>query len=103
TGEGFLYRVDMRLRPWGRSGALVNTVDGHIHYLKTHGMLWEKQELLKARVFAADAAVGNAFLDRVEPLLFGAPVESIRANIREMKGRMESALERRGREWGEVK
>jgi [glutamine synthetase] adenylyltransferase / [glutamine synthetase]-adenylyl-L-tyrosine phosphorylase len=54
TGEGFLYRVDMRLRPWGRSGALVNTVDGHIAYLKSHGMLWERQALLKARVIAGD-------------------------------------------------
>ena len=47
TGEGFLYRVDMRLRPWGRSGALVNTVDGHIAYLKTHGMLWSVSVLLR--------------------------------------------------------
>src|SRR5690606_20129803 len=52
TTEGFLYRVDMRLRPWGKSGALVNTVDAHIAYLKKHGMAWEKQALLKARPIA---------------------------------------------------
>jgi [glutamine synthetase] adenylyltransferase / [glutamine synthetase]-adenylyl-L-tyrosine phosphorylase len=39
TREGFLYRVDMRLRPWGKSGALVNTPDAHVEYLKKHGML----------------------------------------------------------------
>jgi glutamate-ammonia-ligase adenylyltransferase len=103
TGEGFLYRVDMRLRPWGRSGALVNTIDGHIAYLKTHGMLWERQALLKARVIAGDPAVGEEFLRRVEPLLFGAPVEKIRETIRGMKTRIETDLARRGRDWGEVK
>jgi glutamate-ammonia-ligase adenylyltransferase len=103
TGEGFLYRVDMRLRPWGRSGALVNTIDGHIAYLKTHGMLWERQALLKARVIAGDPTVGEEFLRRVEPLLFGAPVEQIRDTIRGMKTRIETDLARRGRDWGEVK
>jgi len=103
TAEGFLYRVDMRLRPWGRSGALVNAIDGHVQYLKTHGMLWEKQALLKARVIAGDPAVGEAFLKRVEPLLFGAPVEKIRESIRGVKARIEAELQRRGRAWGEVK
>lgn len=103
TGEGFLYRVDMRLRPWGRSGALVNTVDGHIAYLKAHGMLWERQALLKARVIAGDPLVGEEFLRRAEPLLFGAPVEQIRESIRGIKARIEADLARRGRDWGEVK
>jgi [glutamine synthetase] adenylyltransferase / [glutamine synthetase]-adenylyl-L-tyrosine phosphorylase len=103
TSEGFLYRVDMRLRPWGRSGALVNTIDGHVQYLKAHGMLWEKQALLKARIIAGDGQLGEAFLKRVEPLLFGAPIEQIRETIRGLKARIEKNLERRGRDWGEVK
>ncbi len=103
TGEGFLYRVDMRLRPWGRSGALVNTVDGHVAYLKAHGMLWERQALLKARVIAGDPEVGDEFIRRVEPLLFGAPVEQIRESIRGIKARIEANLARHGRDWGEVK
>src|SRR5580692_3617694 len=103
TSEGFLYRVDMRLRPWGRSGALVNTIDGHVQYLKAHGMLWEKQALLKARVIAGDPQLGETFLKRVDPLLFGAPVDQIRESIRKLKARIEANLERRGRDWGEVK
>ena len=47
TAEGFLYRVDMRLRPWGRVGPLVSTVDGYIAYLERHARLWEKQALLR--------------------------------------------------------
>jgi [glutamine synthetase] adenylyltransferase / [glutamine synthetase]-adenylyl-L-tyrosine phosphorylase len=103
TAEGFLYRVDMRLRPWGRSGALVNTIDGHIQYLKSHGMLWEKQALLKARVIAGDPQLGESFLQRIDPLLFGAPIDQIRESIHKTKARIEANLERRGRDWGEVK
>lgn len=103
TSEGFLYRVDMRLRPWGRSGALVNTVDGHISYLKQHGMLWEKQALLKARRIAGDERVAEEFLKRVEPLIYHNPVEELRTSIAGMKQRIEAELERQGRTWGEVK
>lgn len=103
TAEGFLYRVDMRLRPWGRSGALVNTVDAHVGYLKQHGMLWEKQALLKARVIAGDMPVGREFLKRVESLVFSSPVVEVRATIRGMKEKIEAELDRQGRKWGEVK
>ena len=103
TGEGFLYRVDMRLRPWGKSGSLVNSVDAHIDYLAKHGMLWEKQALMKARTIAGDRAVGKEFLKRAETLIYGAPVELVRTTIRGMKQRIEADLERQGRKWGEVK
>ncbi len=103
TSEGFLYRVDMRLRPWGRSGALVNSVDAHVRYLKQHGLPWEKQALLKARIIAGDASVGRRFLQQVDPLIYGLPPETVRESIRAMKSRIESELQRRGRQWGEVK
>ena len=103
TGEGFLYRVDMRLRPWGRSGSLVNSVDAHLGYLKQHGKLWEKQALVKARVIAGNAEIGERFLTRAEPLIYDVPVDQVRRNIREMKGRIEAGLDRQGRTWGEVK
>ena len=103
TAEGFLYRVDMRLRPWGRSGSLVNTVDAHIGYLTQHGMPWEKQALLKARVIAGDASVGEMFLERSRPIVFGMPADLVRRNVRDMKSRIEAGLGRQGRTWGEVK
>ena len=69
TAEGFLYRVDMRLRPWGQVGALVSSLDGYMAYLDRHARLWEKQALLKARAIAGDAAVGDEFLQRADALL----------------------------------
>ena len=103
TGEGFLYRVDMRLRPWGRSGALVNTVDAHVKYLREHGRLWEFQALLKARPIAGNPKIGERFLGLVQPLIFSSPSEEVCRSIRAMKAGIEAELERQGRDWGNVK
>ncbi|MGQ9584382.1 MAG: glutamine synthetase adenylyltransferase [Anaerolineae bacterium] len=103
TAEGFLYRVDMRLRPWGQVGALVSSLDGYLSYLAHHARPWERQALLKARVIAGDEAVGEAFLRQAGPLLFDSAIEVARADVHAMKQRTEADLRRRGRDWGEVK
>jgi glutamate-ammonia-ligase adenylyltransferase len=103
TGEGFLYRVDMRLRPWGKDGALVSTVDGYLDYLAKHARLWEKQALLKARPVAGNIALGDEFLHRAQPLIFGTSVEMVRTSVYAMKQRTEEFLRQQGRFWGEVK
>lgn len=103
TADGFLYRVDMRLRPWGRAGELVSTLDSHVGYLMNNAQLWEKQALLKARVIAGDVAVGKEFLRRAVPLLFNTPLDTVRASVRGMKDRIEADLHKKGRFWGEVK
>lgn len=48
TAEGFLYRVDMRLRPWGRDGFLVTTYAGYLQYLRQHARLWGKTSLAQS-------------------------------------------------------
>ena len=104
TGEGFMYRVDMRLRPWGRSGALVNTVEAHVGYLRRSGMQWEKQALLKARVIAGDRAVGQGFLERIDAIIFDEyPIEALRESVRTTKEKIEAELTKSGRDWGHVK
>ena len=103
TGEGFLYRVDMRLRPWGQSGALVCTVEAYVEYLQTNAALWEQQALLKARPIAGQLSLGTHFLKRIEPILFDVPVESYRDNIRAMKDKIEAGLQKKGRLFGDVK
>ena len=103
TGEGFLYRVDMRLRPWGRSGPLVNTPEAHLSYLAKHAKQWERQALLKARPIAGDLELGGEFLRRAEPHIYGTPPGEVRASVRASKDRIEANLKKDGREWGEVK
>ncbi len=103
TAEGFLYRVDMRLRPWGQVGPLVATLEGYLAYLKRHARLWEKQALLKARVIAGSERVGETLLRWARPLLFDAPAEAVRAEVHAMKQQTEAHLTGQGRDWGEVK
>ncbi len=103
TPQGFLYRVDMRLRPWGGVGALVSSFDGYVTYMQRQARLWEKQALLKARLVAGDEALGRDFLTAVEPLMFTDAADVVRANVHRMKQRTESYLQQRGRHWGEVK
>ncbi len=103
TNEGFLYRVDMRLRPWGRSGALVNSVEGHLTYLHKHANLWERQALLKARTIAGSPGVGGAFLAQSRPIIFGHDDDTLRQEIHRLKQRIEGQLRQGGRTWGEVK
>ena len=103
TPEGFLYRVDMRLRPWGRDGFLVTTLEGYLQYIQQHARLWEKQALLKARPIAGDIPLGEKLLAQVEPHVFAHAPEEVRASVFAMKGRTEQMLQEKGRDWGEVK
>jgi glutamate-ammonia-ligase adenylyltransferase len=101
--EGFLYRVDMRLRPWGNVGALVPGIDQNIAYFKQHARLWEKQAMLKARIIAGDEQLGQRFLSKVKGLIFDLPAEKLRKEVLEMKRKIEFNLKQRGHQWGEVK
>lgn len=103
TEDGFLYRVDMRLRPWGRSGGLVSTVDSYLQYFARSAALWEKQALFKARPIAGDRALGAYAIEQVMPAILRTPQAEVRACVREGKERIERELERKGRVWGEVK
>ena len=103
TPEGFLYRVDMRLRPWGRDGFLVTTLEGYLQYIQGHARLWEKQALLKARPVAGDFALGEKLLSQAEPYIFAHAPEEVRASVFAMKQRTEQVLQQKGRDWGEVK
>jgi [glutamine synthetase] adenylyltransferase / [glutamine synthetase]-adenylyl-L-tyrosine phosphorylase len=103
TGEGFLYRVDMRLRPWGRAGSLVIQAPAYLEYLQNQAELWEKQALLKARVVAGNYEIGRSLLRQAAPLITGHPPDDVRASIRSAKNQIEAQLERRGRAFGEVK
>lgn len=103
TGQGFLYRVDLRLRPWGNAGALVTTIDNWAEYLNRSGQLWEKQALLKARPIAGNLQLGEQALARLQPSIFHVDIDAVRKSIRGTKEKIEESLRRRGVKWGEVK
>ncbi|HMR62461.1 MAG TPA: DUF294 nucleotidyltransferase-like domain-containing protein [Anaerolineae bacterium] len=103
TEDGFLYRVDMRLRPWGSTGELVSSIDGYLSYLQKHARLWEKQALLKARVTAGNRKLGKDFLRETQKHLFDAPADVVRQEIHSVKQRIEAKLKQKGQEFGQVK
>jgi glutamate-ammonia-ligase adenylyltransferase len=103
TPEGFLYRVDMRLRPWGSVGPLVASLAGFRTYLKKNAQPWEKQALLKARAVAGDLHMGRALLEESRVDIFNLPTEALRPAVFSMKQRTEAQLRQNGRAWGEVK
>jgi glutamate-ammonia-ligase adenylyltransferase len=103
TPEGFLYRVDLRLRPWGNDGPLIATLDGYLQYIQNHARLWEKQAFLKARPIAGNLSFGEKLRKEIEPFLFCVPADEVRAGIFAMKQRTEEFLKEKGRQWGEVK
>ncbi len=70
TSDGFVFRVDLRLRPEGQSGAICNSLPAVESYYETFGRTWERQALLRARHAAGDAWLGQSFLKTVEPFVF---------------------------------
>lgn len=102
--EGFLYRVDMRLRPHGAAGSLAMTDVDSLDYYKTTAEPWEHQMLIKARPVAGDLAFGEAFVAKLEPTIYDRswspdPFE----RIREVKRRYEAQTRSRGEEFTNIK
>lgn len=93
TAEGYLYRVDMRLRPESGAGPLARSVAGFLTYYESRGELWERQMLIKARVVAGDRGFGGEFLGRLLPFVYPRTFfESPLAPVRRMKERIESEV-----------
>ncbi|HET6348934.1 MAG TPA: nucleotidyltransferase domain-containing protein, partial [Candidatus Krumholzibacteria bacterium] len=84
TEEGYLYRVDLRLRPDGKAGPLVNSESSLRVYYEHRGRPWEFQALLKARPIAGDIDLGSRLLDDLGKLIFNpalpySPLETVGA------------------------
>jgi glutamate-ammonia-ligase adenylyltransferase len=102
SGEGFLYRVDLRLRPFGKSGAIVISREAFADYLANHAHPAERQAMLKARPIAGDIAAGRELLRSIEPMLW-TDAPAARRQVRELKDRIERQLRTRGDAAGHVK
>ncbi len=92
TAEGYAYRVDLRLRPYGRAGTLVTSVSRLSRYYEEAAALWEVQALLKMRAVAGNVAVGKRFLTRQRRLLRQSRTgQDVFASIKHMR---DAAIER---------
>jgi len=95
--EGFVFRVDLRLRPFGDNGPVVLSFDAMEQYYQEQGRDWERYAWIKARAVAGDRPAGEKLLRRLQPFVyrryldFGA-FESLRA----MKQMITREVERKG-------
>ena len=84
TGEGAAYRVDLRLRPHGRVGALAIPMRDAVNYYQTTARSWERQVLIRSRASAGDGKVFREFSKKVESNVFSKTetVENALRNVR---------------------
>lgn len=84
-----LWEVDANLRPEGKQGALVRTLDSHLAYYDRWAKSWEFQALLKARPIAGDPGLAQAYLDAVQPKVWtSAARENFVDSVQRMRERV---------------
>ena len=72
AAEGMLWQVDPNLRPEGKSGALVRTLESHVAYYERWAQSWEFQALLKARPIAGDSELGQRYVSSLAPMVWAS-------------------------------
>ncbi len=92
ASEAF-FEVDAALRPEGKAGALVRTLDSHVAYYQRWAKTWEFQALLKARPAAGDAEIGQRYVDALMPMVWTAcEREDFVPEVQAMRRRVESLV-----------
>jgi glutamate-ammonia-ligase adenylyltransferase len=96
TVDGFVFRVDMRLRPFGESGPLVASFASFEDYLQRHGRDWERYAYIKARPITAPDAYAEIYRNAVRPFVYRRYIDyGVFESLREMKQLIEREVERR--------
>lgn len=95
TGSGILYEIDTRLRPSGRSGLLVTSLEAFERYQEENAWTWEHQALLRSRPIAGSAVVAREFERiRAQTLRQRVRRESLVEDVRDMRAKMRRQLDR---------
>ena len=97
TADGFVFRVDMRLRPFGDAGPLVMSFDALEEYYQTHGREWERYAWIKAAPVAGDAAAGAQLMQQLRPFVFRRYLDfGAYRSLREMKALIAEQVKSKG-------
>lgn len=96
-GDGPLFRVDLRLRPFGDNGPLILSFSALEDYYVSQGREWERYALIKARTIAGDREKGRDFLRYISPFVYRRYLDyGVFDALRDMKGMIESEVRRKG-------
>lgn len=96
TVEGFVYRVDLRLRPFGDSGRVALSFAAFEHYLQQHGRDWERYAYVKARALTAKELFPGLYEEELRPFVYRRYLDfSVFESLRDMKAMIAREVERR--------
>ncbi|MCB1772450.1 MAG: bifunctional [glutamate--ammonia ligase]-adenylyl-L-tyrosine phosphorylase/[glutamate--ammonia-ligase] adenylyltransferase [Gammaproteobacteria bacterium] len=97
TADGFVFRVDMRLRPFGDSGPLVSSYDAMEHYYHSQARDWERYAMVKARALTGSATDIEALMQMLHGFVYRRYIDfGVIESIRDMKRMIEKELSRKG-------
>jgi glutamate-ammonia-ligase adenylyltransferase len=95
TREGYVYKIDTRLRPSGNAGPLVTSLESFLDYHRKEAQIWERQALTKARVVLGDERLAGQLHDIIRQTVYGATIDDGgRQEIHRLRMRMENELAR---------
>lgn len=104
TRDGYLYRVDLRLRPNGKNGPLVTSSEAFLDYLKQHSAIWEWLAYVKLRAVAGDLELGRMIETHARHAIHErareTPADDLRAETRRVRELLEKEKGMRGRRAG---
>lgn len=97
TADGFVFRVDMRLRPFGQTGPLVSSFSAFENYYLVHGRSWERYAMVKVRVVAGDYEQGDELLSMIRPFVYRRYLDyGAYESLRELKAMITQEVKRKG-------
>ncbi len=101
TKAGYVFRVDVRLRPESRAGVIARSIDSYEAYYEGWGEIWERQALIKARPVAGDPKLGAQFIRTIQPFVYRRyldepSITEIKLDVRQTKAQIESSLREQG-------
>lgn len=98
VGEGAAYRVDLRLRPHGRDGALACSLSEALKYYRKSAQAWERQALIRSRAAAGSSALFSRFAAGTEDCIYrpDVSIKEALASVRTAKLKIDRNIERKG-------
>ncbi|MDH5755734.1 MAG: DUF294 nucleotidyltransferase-like domain-containing protein [Nitrospinota bacterium] len=93
TEDGFVFRMDLELRPEGPSGEITNSIGAMETYYESYGRQWERQALIKGRHCGGDLAVTEEIMKRLQPFIYRKYMdETALKEIADIKNKIDRSL-----------
>lgn len=104
TEDGFVFRVDLRLRPDGMNGPMTSALRATLAYYEAFGQTWERAALFKARPVGGDRDLAEALLAELAPFVYRRTLDyTMIADLEQMKARVDAQVQGKGRDRLDVK